>query len=277
MHGLRWLVVLGTSLAVTGCGGGSPASPTSPTATTPPAAATPASPAPATPVTPPVSTGTVTWQFNGQTWQSVGTPPACPSPLVIGTPVDLARVTSILYPGQRRNEYKAHGGFRFDGPGQTAAVTVTAPMDGTVLRGARYLEGGELQFLFDVVNSCGVLFRFDHLRELSPRFQAMADALPAAAEGASATTLITGQSVASGETIATAIGLRGNVAVDFGLYDLRSRNASSADPAWLSSHPGELAPYGICWLDNLSAGDAARVRALPPGDQQAGRTSDYCR
>jgi len=277
MHGVSGLlVVIGAALAVTGCGGGSSASPTSATAMTPPAANTPTT-APATPVAPPASTGAVTWQFNGQAWQSSGTPPACPSPLVTGTPVDLARVTSILYPGQSRNGYKPHGGFRFDSAGQTAAVAVTAPMDATVLRGARYLEGGELQYLFDFVNSCGVMYRFDHLRELSTRFQAIANALPVAAEGASATTVISGQSVTLGETIATAIGLRGNVSVDFGLYDLRQRNAISADPAWLATHPGELAPYGVCWLDHLTAGDAARVRALPPGDQQSGRTSDYCR
>jgi len=30
----------------------------------------------------------------------------------------MSRVTSILYPGQVRGDYKAHGGFRFDQPGQ---------------------------------------------------------------------------------------------------------------------------------------------------------------
>ena len=40
--------------------------------------------------------------------------PSCPTPL-LQTPVDLSKVTSILYPGQERGgNYKAHGGFGFD-------------------------------------------------------------------------------------------------------------------------------------------------------------------
>lgn len=197
----------------------------------------------------------------------------------MASPIDTTRPTSVLYPGQTRGSYKPHGGFRFDGAGQTNAVTVQAPMEAAVARGARYLEGGEIQYLFDFINACGVMYRFDHLRDLSVRFQALADSFPAAAEGASATTVVSGQTVTAGETIATAVGFRitANISLDWGVYDLRQRNASSADPAWLASHPGELAPYGICWFDLLPAADAARVRALPPGDAQAGRTSDYCR
>lgn len=260
----------GLLAAVAACGGGGSgsATPTSPTSTTTPA--TTPTPAPS---------GSVTWQFNGQSWQASATPPACASPLALAAPIDTSRPTAVLYPGQVRSDYKPHGGFRFDGAGQTNAVTVTAPIAATVLRGSRYLEGGEIQYLFDFINPCGILYRFDHLRDLSARFQAMADALPAAAEGASATTTIAGQTVSSGEIIATAVGHRtpSNISFDWGVYDLRQRNASSADPGWLASHPGELAPYGICWFDLLPAADAARVRALPPGDGQAGRTSDYCR
>ena len=39
---------------------------------------------------------------------------SCPAPL-LQTPVDLSKVTSILYPGQERGgNYKAHGVFGFD-------------------------------------------------------------------------------------------------------------------------------------------------------------------
>jgi len=185
----------------------------------------------------------------------------------------------VLYPGQTRGgNYKPHGGLRFDNPGQSNNVSVSAPLDGVVYRGARYIEGGEVQYLFDIMNSCGILYRFDHLRTLSSRFQAMADALPAATAGNSVTTPIGGsQRVSAGESIGTAVGMAGNVSFDWGVYDLRSRNAASANPAWLAGHGGELAPYGICWLDNLSGSDSARVRSLPPGDPSAGSTSDYCR
>ena len=77
----------------------------------------------------------------------------------------------------------------------------------------------------------------------------------------------------AGETIATAVGFRttNNAGVDWGVYDLRQRNAATA------ARSGELAPFGTCWLDLMSASNNAIVRALPPGDATQGRTSDYCR
>jgi hypothetical protein len=179
----------------------------------------------------------------------------------------------VLYPGQTRGgEYKAHGGFRFDRAGQTNEVTVSAAMDGTVYRGSRYIEDGEIQYLFDFINDCGIMIRLDHLLELSPTFAAIAASLPAAT-ASSATTTISGQRVTAGETIATAIGHRstGNVGFDFGVYDLRQRNPATA------GRGGELIPYGICWLDHMSAANNAAARALPPGDGAMGATSDYCR
>ena len=195
-------------------------------------------------------------------------------------PINLSRVTSILYPGQTRGgDYKPHGGFRFDAPGETGDITVVAPMASTVYRAARYLWNGEVQHMFDFINACGVLHRLDHLRDLSPRFQRIAASLPAAVEGDSRTSPVAaGQNVAVGEAIATTVGSRtGNFFLDWGVYDLRARNEASTNPAWLAQHPGELAPYAIYWLDNLSPGDRAIVRSLPPADWQSGATSDYCR
>lgn len=80
--------------------------------------------------------------------------------------------------------------------------------------------------------------------------------------------------------VATGVGLRDadrNVFLDFGVYDLRQRNAISADAAWLASHNNDTAPYGTCWFDLLSTADAARVRSLPAADGVMGKTSDYCR
>lgn len=220
----------------------------------------------------PTGTAQATWSFNGSTWQVNGTPGTCPSPL-LGAPVDLSRVTSILYPGQvRSGDYRAHGGFRFDQPGRSTSVAVTSPMDAVVYRGARYIESGETQHLFDFINSCGIMFRLDHLIELSSKFAGLAAALPPPS-ASSTTTTIDGQTVAAGEAIATAVGFRssGNVFVDWGVYDLRQRNPAT------TSRSGEFAPYGACWLDLMSPANNATVRALPPGDQSAGRTSDYCR
>ncbi|KGA14884.1 hypothetical protein GM50_18740, partial [freshwater metagenome] len=85
---------------------------------------------------------------------------SCPTPL-IQTPVDLSKVTSILYPGQERGgNYKAHGGFGFDNATDNL-VTVKIPLNGKVTRVVRYKELGEIQYLFEFDGDCGVSFRFD--------------------------------------------------------------------------------------------------------------------
>ena len=239
----------------------------------------PASPDTTTTTTTTTSNAAVTWSFTGSAWQASGTAPSCPSPLVFSPPTTLSRVTSVLYPGQTRGgNYKAHGGFRF-ADGTNTAITVTAPMAGYIYRGARYIEAGEVQYLFDIVNSCGVMHRFDHLLALSSRFQAIADTFPAAGASSATTNVAAGQNVTEGEVIATAVGFSnsGNTSLDWGAYDLRQRNAASADPAWFAGHSGEQAPYALCWLDNLSSANSALLRALPGGDGTAGKTSDYCR
>lgn len=102
---------------------------------------------------------------------AVATPVSiCPTPL-IQTPVDLSKVTSILYPGQERGgNYKAHGGFGFDNATDNL-VTVKIPLNGKITRVVRYREMGEIQYLFEFDGNCGVSFRFDHLRKLTPNLK----------------------------------------------------------------------------------------------------------
>ncbi len=202
------------------------------------------------------------------------------------SPVDVSLVTAVLYPGQvRGGDFKPHGGFRFDGL-KNDEVTVTAPYDATVTDGSRYIEQGEVQYMFDFVTSCGVNYRLDHLKTLSPRFQAIAEKLPEAKVDDSRTTSL-GPDVAimvdAGEVIATAVGFAAgdngpNVSFDFGVYNLINRNNASKDSAWAAQHADEKdqAYYAVCWLDLLPAADAATVKALPAGDGSAGKTSDYC-
>ena len=220
----------------------------------------------------------VTWQHLGVAWTASSMPPNCESPLVLPLPMSLSRATSVLYPGQPRGgDYKAHGGFRFDGPGQSTDVEIFAPIDADLYRGARYLEGGILQHTFDFVNSCGIMYRLDHLLELTPLLQAVADTLPLGGEGQSQSTFLApGQTIRAGEVIATDIGVPGNVFFDWGVYDLRMMNAASNDAGWLALHPGEQAPYAICWLEFLSPTDRPIVNDLPPSDGVSGSMSDYC-
>ena len=222
----------------------------------------------------------VSWMYNGQSWESSSISPECQDPLIFTTPVNLLRVTSVLYPGQIRGGwYKPHGGFRFDGPDETGDIIVVAPMESTIYRASRGLDNGEIQYMFDFINSCGILCRLGHLRDLSPRFQRIAESLPPAVEGDTRTSpVVMGQTVAVGEKVATAVGFRsGNFFLDWGVYDLRKRNEASLDPGWLAQHPGEFASYGICWFDHLSPEDRMTVRSLPPADSYSGVMSDYCR
>jgi len=82
----------------------------------------------------------------------------------------------------------------------------------------------------------------------------------------------------SGEVIATAVGLSQdlNTFVDWGVYDLRSKNSASNDPSWVAAHPSQQEQNAVCWFDLLSPQDEALVRSLPPADGVSGATSDYC-
>src|SRR3989344_3401087 len=96
---------------------------------------------------------------------------SCPDPFVFQMPVDMRKVTSMLYPGQYRGgDYKAHGGFRFD-HSRPDEIQVIAPYDAEVIAGARYPVNGEIQYTFDFAHPCGIRYRFGHLLTLAPKFQ----------------------------------------------------------------------------------------------------------
>jgi hypothetical protein len=236
----------------------------------------------------------ITWQATGQGgWLTLpydANVPACPNPLQLKLPTtDLQKATSILYPGQKRlgtftgkgGNYKPHGGFRFD-KATDNNISVVMPFDGYVMRGGQFLEGGEIQYDFDIVNPCGIMIRLGHLRELTPQFQAIADKFPPAIEDDSRTTKVEPMiPFRTGDKIATAVGFKTthNVGFDYGVYDLRSDNEASKNAAYQAEHAdtAELSSHALCWLDLLSAADERAVKALPAGDQAAGKTSDYCK
>jgi hypothetical protein len=201
---------------------------------------------------------------------------SCPTPL-LQTPVDLSKVTSILYPGQERGgNYKAHGGFGFDNATDNL-VTVTIPLSGKITRVVRYKELGEIQYLFEFEGNCGVSFRFDHLRKLTAKFEAVVNAFPIK-EDTRTDPVSPPVPVMVGEVIATEVGFLNNVSVDFGVYDMRQKNEASKDPAWASAHSQFLADsYGICWLNSLPQADILAVKSLPSRDGKNGKMSDYCK
>ena len=200
----------------------------------------------------------------------------CPTPL-LQTPVDLSKVTSILYPGQERGgNYKAHGGFGFDNATDNL-VTVKIPLNGKITRVVRYREMGEIQYLFEFDGNCGVSFRFDHLRKLTPKFEAVVNVFPIK-EDTRTDPVNPPVAVTVGEVIATEVGFLNNVSVDFGVYDMRQKNEASKDPVWASAHSQYPADsYGICWLNSLPQADSSAVKLLPSRDAKNGKTSDYCK
>lgn len=194
--------------------------------------------------------------------------PPCTDPL-LQSPVDLNLVTSILYPGQERGgDFKPHGGFRFDNS-KTDEIEVRVPMDAQFVEGGRYIEQGEVQYMFDFQSPCGIRYRFDHLLVLTPKFAKIAEKLPQPKENDSRTSRITSEvSVTTGEVIATAVGFRktNNTFVDLGVYDLRGKN--------MYQNPR---PYAICWFDLLPASASGKVKSLPPADSKSGSQSTLCK
>lgn len=223
------------------------------------------------------------WSFNfdNQEWEVLGNPPECPNPLLINSPVDVSLASSILYPGQvRGGDYKPHGGFRFDGL-ENNEVDVYAPINASIFKAARHLESGEVQYVLYLINDCGIMYKLDHLRELTPKFEDILNKIPMGEEGDSRTTEINPRIfVEEGEHIAVKVGIESNknVFFDFGLYDLRKKNGVNYDSEFRSKYQGveEYSVHALCWLDNLNEPDKTIVKNLSGADGVSGKESDYC-
>jgi hypothetical protein len=226
------------------------------------------------------SSSQVSWDWTGETWKPSSTPPACSEPLLSSLPVGMDKVTNVLYPGQTRGgSYKPHGGFRFDNS-KHSDIFVNAPLDAAVTSGSRYIENGEVQYLFTFINQCGIAYRLDHLHTLSKILQDIANGLPEPQKDDSRTTLISPPvMVEQGDTLATAVGFEEgqNVFVDFGVYDLRSPNEASKNTSYFSTHVNEkeYAFYGTCWLNHYPTVISTKLKSLPASGAE-GKTSDYC-
>jgi hypothetical protein len=193
-------------------------------------------------------------------------------------PVDINKVTGLLYPGQFRGpDFKAHGGFRFDNS-EGDEITVTAPFDATVESGSRYLESGEVQYWFDFISDCGVVYRFDHLVDLNEKLTEAVKVLPEAVAGDSRSwELAEPVEIEKGEVIATSVGIieGDNIFVDFGLYNYNELNESAQDQEFYEAQKDdETDIHGLCWLDYLPKADSDYLRTLPTG--QEGIQSEFC-
>ncbi|MEK7621420.1 MAG: hypothetical protein AAB395_03655 [Patescibacteria group bacterium] len=225
----------------------------------------------------------VTWAWDGNSWQAQGgTAPTCDPKPEFKMPADTDKVTSVLYPGQQRSTgYKTHGGFLFANS-KNEDIDVTIPIDSALIKASRYIEKGDVQYFMVFTLPCGYAYRFDHLRTLTPKFQAIMDKLPEPKVDDSRTTPIEPAiAVKAGEKVATGVGFKKelqNTSMDLGIYDLRQPNVASKNSAYASKHADEkeFAFYGVCFLDYFDSDTASKLNALPAADQAAGKTSDYC-
>lgn len=224
----------------------------------------------------------VSWEFNGENWQATGSAPDCSEPYVINSPMDVKLASSVLYPGQiRGGDFKPHGGIGTDGTNGNT-IDVTAVKDAYLYRGSRYIEGGVVQYMFDFIDSCGYLYRLDHLAQLTDEFNNYANQLPEPKPDDSRTTKFPPNIfIKQGTLIATQVGNVNtqNAFFDLGLYDLRKNNEASKTDIYKSDSlrisDKELSFYAVCWFDYLPEGDKAIVKSLPARGSE-GKTSDYC-
>ena len=224
----------------------------------------------------------VQWQFNGSEWQPASTAPACEEPLTLGPPLDVTKATAVLYPGEvRGGDFKPHGGLALDGA-DTGKVNVLAMRDSYLFRGSRYLENGEIQYILDFMDSCGVFYRYDHLATLTPDVMKLVDTLPAAQIDDSRTNNFSKPVFFKKSTVvATEVGhaKTKNFGFDIGAFDLRQQNPASKTPPYQTDQlriaDKEQSFYAVCWWDLLPATERAIVKGLPTRGDKKG-TSDYC-
>lgn len=229
----------------------------------------------------PTQNSDLIWQQSDSGWRSSAAPPDCKQPFV-KMPADISKITSVLYPGQTRGgNYKTHGGFRFDNT-KDNKITVTAPFDAYLVRGGSYLAENEIQYTFDAINNCGVMYRVGHVRELPDRLIKIADTWPAASNNSATQSIDPPMFIKQGEILGTKVGIisEGNTFFDFGLYDYRQENEASKNSAYQSAHTQdkELSWHAVCWLKGwLPAADQSKLLALPAGDPNSEKNSDYCK
>lgn len=223
----------------------------------------------------------------GDVQKKVSSTVVCPQPFTFTSPVDVGLVSGILYPGQiRGNDYKAHGGFRFDDLNSNN-VEVRAIFDGVLVKASKYEDDWGLQYLLFYQNECGLMVMHDHLAEVSPKLQKVFDEISVGKNGDSRTTDLSHQNikVEKGEILATKIGYENfpggannkNIFIDFGLYDMSKANGVEYSDEFAAQNPN-IDSYGrnaLCWLDLLKEPEKSIVNSLKAGGAE-GKVSDYC-
>lgn len=225
----------------------------------------------------------VEWGFNGESWKAMGSAPKCEEPLTISSPMDISKANARLMPGQMRgNDFKPHGGLAMNASSNNIA-DITAIRDAYLYRGSRYIQDNEVQYMFDFMDSCGVMYRLDHLGTLTDEFASYAAKLPEPKADDSRTHKFDDKPlIKKGTLIATTIGIKHNknAFFDLGVYDLRAPNAASKTNLYKTDGPRisdkEQSFFALCWFDLLQGNDKTIANNLPSRGGAKESTSDYC-
>lgn len=168
------------------------------------------------------------WRQTAAGWEAQEKAPDCPAQPILKAPADLSKVTSVLYPGQKRGpiSYKPHGGLRFDSSSDNN-ITVTAPMDGYIISGTRFIADGgtEIQYSFSIMNNCGITNLIGHLRELPANLQKIVETFPEATKSSASQNVNPPVYVKQGDVLATKVGIIGdrNTFFDWGYLIIANR------------------------------------------------------
>tara|TARA_A100001037_G_scaffold39777_1_gene30902 strand:- start:198 stop:1157 length:960 start_codon:yes stop_codon:yes gene_type:complete len=247
-----------------------------------------ATPSPTPPLqataTGPRQRSTIRWNSdkNGD-WMPNQTPPDCGSieKLFQIFPLDVKALTQFARPGRSGDGntiYIGHGSLRADNS-IYSDVEVRFPAEGFSLahvnrRLESYINSGEEQVKLEFIHPCGVLVRLDHLTGLSDRWASIIGKVPLLTDNSQITFLPQNvHYVDPGEILSAGIGHPTNTYLDFGVYDLRTKNniASFIANDW-PDYRG-TADYGVCWSSFFGETVASILSNLPAGSNPS---SDYC-
>ncbi len=217
----------------------------------------------------------VVWRDSGNRnyFADGGTPPKC-QPISWVFPItDISSLVGVLYPGQHRGgDYKAHGGFS----AATNTLQVVSPISGYITSGSAYREMGEVQYMVDIQDPCGIAVRLDHLFTLEGTTKRLFDKQVTVREDSRGTFFNPPIAITAGEVVATTVGFvaANNTNFDFGAYDFRKIQPSKRTQSELATFgpAGTLGKYGLCMLALFGSSIESHLRALPSAD----KTTDYC-
>ena len=227
-------------------------------------------------------------------WVPDSIPPECNdfSEIFNEFPVDINIVTEYGRPGKpgsNNTMYLAHGYIRSHTTPYDQ-ITVRFPGNGFSLYAAnmrtenysilekngdiRQIDDSIKQVKLEFQHPCGIKVMFDHLVDLSPKWDSIVEKVPILMNDSRVTFFPIGEHfVESGEILSYSIGHPDNIYLDFGVYDLREKNniSTKIDSKWPEySITGN---YGLCWESLFNTETKSILKSLPGGIDD---NSDYC-